>query len=342
MKRTSLFLITGFILLSYKGFSQFITKYPEIPRIDVHTHVSNNYPGIVNYLEMRNALLTENKIDLAMWINLGGAKGTETGIDTIHEVSKGRVMTCISDYSPHRGLTRKPEEISGYLKKGFVGYKIWHGPASRVLEEGEKGIEYIDNLAHEPLFDAMEKAGMVMASVHIADPNGPFGERGKWCADPVEFWRSIVALERVLQRHPDLVIVAAHGSWLVCQDAQIDFLRYLLETYPNFHVDLAATFQYYHSVNQENLRDFFMEYSDRILYGTDNGIIKKSDIPNLVDRYIKTFQILETDDPVKGGFFGKSMTTGLNLPKDVLEKIYFKNAQKIYPGLKERMSKLEN
>lgn len=334
-------LITGFIFLTCNGFSQFITEYPEIPRIDVHTHLSNEYPGIINYLEMRDSLRMQHGINLAMWINLGEEKRTETAIDTITRVSKGRVMTCISDYSPQRGLTHKPEDIAGYVQKGYAGYKIWHGPAYRVLDEGETGIAYIDNPAHEPMFEAMEKAGMVLASVHVADPNGPFGDRGEWCADPVEFWREIIGLERVLQRHPGLVVVAAHGSWLVCQDAQIDFLRYMFKTYPNFHVDLAATFQYFYMVNRDNLRDLFMEYSDRILYGTDTGELKKSDIPKKVDQYVKTFRFLETDDAVQGGFYGETMSTGLNLPKAVLENIYYKNALKIYPGLKERMSKLD-
>jgi predicted TIM-barrel fold metal-dependent hydrolase len=191
------------------------------------------------------------------------------------------------------------------------------------------------------MFAAMEEAGMPGASVHIADPNGPFWDRGKWAADPVEYWRQIMGLERVLQRHPDMVMVAAHGAWLVVQDAQIDFLRYLLSTYPNFYVDLAATFQYFHLVNHENLRDFIMEYSDRILYGTDIGRIKdESEIPEYVDRYSRTFRMLETDEMVEGGFFSMNPAKGLNLPKDVLEKIYYKNALGIYPGLKNKMNSL--
>jgi hypothetical protein len=336
--------IPGLILISITGFSQYVTKYPEIPRIDVHTHISNNYPGIVNCLAMRDSLIAINKIDVAMWINLCGESGEgETAIDTITEVSKGRIMTCISDYTPQRGLTHKPEDIAGYLKKGYVGYKIWHGSYYRVLKEGEKGIKYIDDPAHEPVIAAMEKAGMVMASLHCSDPNGPFGNRGKWCKDPVEFWREIMGLERVLQRHPDLVVVAAHGTWLLCQqDAQIDFLRYLFKTYPNFYVDLAATDQYYPLVNQDNLRDLFIEYSDRILFGTDIGIIKNSEISGLAAGYARSFQILETNDLVKGGIWNenKATVTGLNLPKEVLENIYYKNALKIYPGLAKRMINL--
>lgn len=319
------------------GYTQFVTQYPDIPRIDVHTHTNNDYEGIRNYLILRETMLSGNKIDLAMLINLNG----EQAIDTIFEVSRGRIMTCINDYQPFRGLTHKPEDISSSLEKGYAGYKIWHGPYSRVLDEGEEGIKYFDDPAHEPVLAAMEKAGMPGASIHIADPNGPFGDRGKWAVDPVEFWRQVMGLERVLQRHPDLVIIAAHCSWLICQDAQIDYLRYMLSTYPNLHVDLAATFQYFYLVDHANLRDFLIEYSNRIVYGTDiSSIRSESQIPAYIERYLRTFRILETDEMVEGGFFGMNPVRGLNLPKEVLEKIYYKNALKLYPGLAENMIEL--
>ena len=137
------------------------------------------------------------------------------------------------------------------------------------------------------------------------------------------------------------MLVAAHGAWLVCQDAQIDFLRYLLSEYPNFYVDMAGTFQYFHLLDHANLRDFIIEYSDRILYGTDIGrLANESDIPDHAKRYSRTFKILETDQMVEGGFFGKTPIMGLSLPKEVLVKIYYSNALGIYPGLAARMSSL--
>jgi hypothetical protein len=358
MKKTAILLLAGLFLLVKSGSSQYVTSYPDIPRIDVHSHPHNilyheglgtktsaekpalptspNYQTICNYLSMSDTLRKVYKINLAMWISLGGEKG----IDSVNIVSRNRMMTCISDYAPQRGLTYKPGDIKGYLKKGYVGYKMWFAPYQRRLQEGEDGIKYFDDPANEAVLEAMENAGMVGASIHIADPNGPYGNRGQWCADPVEFWRMIIGLERVLQRHPDLVIVAAHGAWLVCQDAQLDFLRYMFKTYPNFYVDLAATDQYYHLVNYENLRSLFMEYSGRIMFGTDIGRLNASDISGLAARYAKSFRILETNDTVPGGFFGDTNTKGLNLPREVLENIYYKNAMKIYPGLKERMNGL--
>jgi hypothetical protein len=328
------FLMCLFLLSTSQG--QYVTKYPEIPRIDVHTHLYNNYPAIATYLVLRDSLLINRKIDIAMWINLGRDAIGETGIDTVTKVSKGRVMTAIYDFTPHKGFNHKPEELAGLIKKGYVGFKIWYGPYYRVIKDGETGNKYVDDPANEPMFAAIDKAGILATSIHIADPNGPFGNRGNWAKDPVEFWREVIGMERVLQRHPNMKVIAAHCCWLICQDAQIDFLRYMLKTYPNFYVDLAATEQYYYLPNRENLRDFMVEYADRIMFGTDKGPITTSAIRSNVNSYARFFQILETEDEITG----RNSMKGLNLPKDVLEKIYYKNAMKLYPGLSQRMASL--
>jgi predicted TIM-barrel fold metal-dependent hydrolase len=144
-----------------------------------------------------------------------------------------------------------------------------------------------------------------------------------------------------LANYPKLTIVAAHGAWLVCQDAQLDYLRYLLLNYPNLYLDIAATFQYMSLLNPENIRDFYIEYQDRLLYGTDAGRITDNLISRTADRYANTFTILETDQEVSDGFFGNAGNQpikGLNLPREVLEKIYYRNAVRLYPGLKEAMN----
>jgi hypothetical protein len=43
---------------------------------------------------------------------------------------------------------------------------------------------------------------------------------------------------------------------------------------------------------------------------------------------------------IQGGFFGAIETKGLALPQDVLEKIYFRNAMRIYPRVGEVLVKL--
>ena len=316
--------------------SQKETRYPDIPRVDVHTHAAKDYDAIQKYLELREILLTEYSTDLAMWINLSGGNQAITSVDSVALVSRDRMLCAFGDYQPARGFKYKPEDLEKKIDEGFIGFKIWYGPYYRTLEEGETGFPYVDDPANEPIFSKMEELGLLAASMHIADPNGPFGNRTPWCADPVEYWREITGLYNVLSRHPDLKLVAAHGAWLVCQDAQIDYLRFLLSTFPNFHVDLAATFQYFKLVKHENLRDFMIEYSDRILFGTDLGRWDTDEqTRNWAQAYNRCFRILETDELVEGSFFGNETIRGLNLPREVLEKIYYKNAMRLYPHLSE-------
>jgi len=276
-----------------------------------------------------------------MWINLGNSKTEITNVEPVMERSQGRMLVCISDYAAHDGLKYKPDQLQDWLDKGFIGYKIWSGPYYRRLREDEKGFRYIDDPAHEATFSKMEEIGMVGASIHVADPNGPWGARGNWLADPVEYWREINAWRHVLERHPDLVAVMAHSNWLICQDAQIDYLRNMLATFPNLYIDLAATFQYFHLVKRGNLRSFMIEWADRIIFATDIGDwTSDQETSDHVQRYFQAFQILETDQLVKGSFFGDKEIEGLSLPRNVLEKIYFRNAMKVYPGIKQAMIKL--
>ena len=64
-----------------------------------------------------------------------------------------------------------------------------------------------------------------------------------------------------------------------------------------------------------------IDYSDRILFGTDIGRTPPAQIERLAERYFNCFRILETDELVRGSFFGDQETKGLKLPLEVLEKI---------------------
>jgi len=331
--RTTLIICLTFLYI-LQSFTQVKSNYPDIPRIDVHAHVAGDYDAIQKYLDVRKILLADYSTNLAMWINLSDRRHPITNIDSVILVSQNRMLCAYGDYEAARGLKYKPEDLESMREQGFIGYKIWYGPYYRRLNDGEKGFPYVDDPANEPMFAEMEELGILAASLHIADPNGPFGDRGQWCADPVEYWKEITSLHNVLAKHPDLKVIAAHASWLICQDAQIDYLRFLLATYPNFNIDLAATFQYFNLVSYDNLRDFMIKYADRIVFGTDIGRWKTSDqTENMVRAYNRCFRILETDEMVNGGFFGDTPTRGLNLPREVLEKIYYKNALRLYPKL---------
>jgi hypothetical protein len=94
-------------------------------------------------------------------------------------------------------------------------------------------------------------------------------------------------------------------------------------------------------MDREKLRNFMIKYADRILYGTDiGGQPKPGKYEQVAQMYYRSFQILETDQTVKGGFFGQTETKGLALPVQVLEKIYYTNAARLYPRVKDVLTQL--
>lgn len=291
------------------------------------------------YMELRQAIRREAGAELAVWVSVGRRNQDLPDLAELDRRYQGRILFAIHDYKISDGLKYSPQELVEWQERGAVGFKFYPG--------WERGVE-VDHPANDPVFFKMEQIRMAGASVHVADPSGTFGKRTEWFPEPVEFWRQQHAWENVLRKHPRLVVVNAHMLWLCYSDEQLDYLRYMLKTYPNLNVDLATAPEFLHPVGRDNLRDFMIEYSDRVLFGTDMGT--KWFAPDLggaadtfksrAANYRRYFDLLETDKELPSGLKGEHRIRGLALPQPVLEKIYFRNAARIYPRVAESLKKL--
>ncbi len=127
----------------------------------------------------------------------------------------------------------------------------------------------------------------------------------------------------IVERHPKTQFVGLHYASLAHDLAAVGRL---LDRYPNLTVEMGARNWALGSVPNSG-RKFALRYQDRILFGTDGEIRG----PQFAE-YIRT---LETDDdritfrvPRPWG-----PIHGVNLPDEVLRKIYHDNAQKLFPFL---------
>ncbi len=322
---TLLFILAGGLLIP--ATAQAPSGFSSIPRVDVHAHVGS-LEKMPAYIAIKKALQEKYREELALWINVRSPLGPRgEGLPYLKEVEEkyqGRFLTCLTNHDISKGLKFSPEEVGEWMDRGVVGYKIWVGVTPA-----------INHPANDPTLSKMEQIGMPGASIHISQPYPT-----RWVMDPVKFWQAQNAWKSVLDRHPRLVVVNAHMLDFFNSDEQLDYLGYMLETYPNLNVDLAARFQQFHRMTHDKLRTFIIKYSDRILFGTDIGEVKEENAGDFADRYHKCFQLLETDNMVKGEFFGRTEMKGLSLPREVLEKIYYRNAIRIYPRVKQTMIKL--
>jgi len=334
MKKTNLQYILPviFLILFRSGLqAQSNLTLATMPRIDVHAHIGG-IERMSDYMEVRNILKEKYNVDLAMWINLQSPLGPRgegaDHIKAVEEKYQGRFLPTINDYRIQDGLRFSPEELAEWQQKGIVGYKIWVGVSPAV-----------DDPANDPTFTKMEQIGMVGASIHISQPYP------RNCKDPFLYWQSINAWERVLDRHPGMIVICAHMMDIFYSNEQLEYLGYFLDTYPNVYVDLAARLKDFYAMDHDKLRNFIIKYSDRIMYGTDiSSQPQKGKYQDVAEAYNRCFKILETDGLFDSEFFtpdvkGKTIQ-GISLPSDVLEKIYYKNAMKVYPRIKDELKKL--
>lgn len=142
--------------------------------------------------------------------------------------------------------------------------------------------------------------------------------------------------ENVIAKHPETHFIGAHMGM---NDDDLAQAAAMLDRHPNYYVDMSSVV---HSLGRQpnTTRRFFLKYQDRILFGTDGGYALENEGKGWTpERYFQSyFEFLETDNdwmeyPLWGvNKQGRWHVSGLNLPPEVLEKIYFRNAEKLLPS----------
>jgi hypothetical protein len=154
----------------------------------------------------------------------------------------------------------------------------------------------------------------------------------------------MAARDRFVARHPHLSFIGAH---LASLEWSVDELAKFLDRYPNAVVDMAARMTQLQAQSNANLakvRDFMVTYQDRLLYGTDltdnpdqpgaraqNPPVQTDFGKEADETWRSDWRYLATTLPQYVDAI-KADTPGLGLPRAVIDKIYFANAQRVFSG----------
>ena len=139
----------------------------------------------------------------------------------------------------------------------------------------------------------------------------------------------INARDHMLEKHPKLQFVGAHLGSL---EWSLDELAKRLDRYPNMRVDLSrmSNLKLHTLQNWQKTHDFFLKYQDRLVYGTDQAINETAEADKLQERvrqvWLSDWKFFVTDEKIELKGFGE--LKGLKLPKSVVDKIYFSNAER--------------
>ena len=142
----------------------------------------------------------------------------------------------------------------------------------------------------------------------------------------------LLQVEHLIKKHPKTKFIMAH---LGMSADNLAYLSHMMDTYPNYYVDTASTLS---EIGRQpyTARKFFIKYQDRILFGSDGGYGLDPKGLWSAERFYRTyFEFFETSNeyfeyPIYGTYNqGNWRIYGIDLPNEVLEKIYRKNAEKL-------------
>ncbi len=308
------------------------------PFVDIHSHQFRMADQ-----DLSDLVRPMNAMNMAVMVNLSGGSG-----DNLK-----RMVANIREHYPNRFVVFANVDFDG------VGEPGWAENAVRQLEadvaNGARGLKVykslglrnrdirgeriaVDDARLDPIW---EKCGelQIPVLIHSADPSSfwdPMDENNeRWLElktrpnrkrsdnDPAPWEQIISEQHRMFAKHPNTKFINAHMGWFA---NNLGRLSELLDEMPNMYVGIGAIIAEL-GRQPRNARAFFVKYQDRILFGKDSW--QPSEFPTY-------FRVLETDDeyfPYYKKYHAFWAMYGLDLPDEVLKKVYYKNAIKLLPSL---------
>lgn len=262
----------------------------------------------------------------------------------------GRAVLCTT-FDPFKfSDTGFPNEAIRQLNADFadgaVAVKIWKNIGME-LKNSKGAFVMPDDPRFEPIYEDIAAHGKTLVA-HLAEPdscwqppnkNSPdysyYREHPEWYMftkpDHPSKQAILQARDRLLEKNPKLRVVGAH---LGSMEGNVDEVARHLDRYPNFAVDTAARVVYFALQPRDAVRQFLIKYQDRILYGTDLEFYPRQrteqSVASWEKRYATDWRFFSTDAIVD---YQGHKVRGLNLPQQVLRKLYHDNAVRWVPGI---------
>ena len=312
----------------------------KFPFIDVHNHQFN-----MTSQDLSELTKQMDKLNMAVMVNLSGrGRGStdhlEKSLENVKQSFPKRFIVFTNmdfaaiDDPEWQG--RMVKQLEDDVKKGANGLKIYKSLG--MFNKDSKGNRiHIDDPRIDPIWAKCGELGIPVL-IHAADPKQfwqPIDKNNeRWLelklhpgrrhdSDPVS-WETIIAEQHNLfKKHPKTKFINAHLGWY---GSDLQKLGSLMDQFPNMYSEIGAVIAEL-GRQPRAARAFLIKYQDRVMFGKDSWV---------PDEYATYFRVLETADeyfPYHKRYHAFWRMYGLDLPDDVLKKIYYKNALKVIPNI---------
>jgi len=322
--------------------SENIVEKAKYPFIDIHSHQFK-----MATQDLSQLIASMDNMNMAVMVNLSGGsgEGLKNMLDNVNRNYPNRFVVFANVNFNGVGSPDWSENAVKQLEEdvinGAKGLKIYKSLGLRNNDVNGNRIA-IDDSRLDPIWAKCGELGIPVL-IHAADPKSfwdPMDSnnerwlelktrpRRKRSADNPAPWEQIIAEQHAMfKKHPETKFINAHMGWYA---NNLQKLAELLEQMPNMYVGIGAIIAEL-GRQPRAAHKFFVKYQDRILFGKDS--YQPKEFPTY-------FRVLETDDeyfPYYKKYHAFWAMYGLDLPDEVLKKVYYKNALKLLPGLDQSL-----
>jgi uncharacterized protein len=315
-------------------------KRAKFPFIDVHNHQRAATPERLDRL-----VKDMDALNMRVMVNLSGGNGDS--LKRTVDAMKGRYPDRFIVFAnlnfggiddPEYG-PRAAAQLEQDVRNGAQGLKLFKNFGMDLKDTQGRRIQ-VDDPRFDPVWETCARLGIPVL-IHTGEPRPFFQPQDKfnerWLelkqfpsrARPPErypSWETLMGEQhRLFARHSNTIFINAHLGWM---GGNLGELGRLMDKLPNMYTEIGAVLAEL-GRQPRFAREWFIKYQDRVLFGKDTWEPSE---------YWVYFRVLETADEYfdyyrKRHAFWKMY--GLNLPDPVLRKLYYENAIRIIPGLKQ-------
>ena len=328
----------------------------KFPFVDVHNHQFRMGDG----QELRELVSAMDELNMAVMVNLSGRgfrrieqpdgsfrfalrepEYLQRAVEAAEAAAPGRFVVFTNVDFGGLGepgwLESTLTELEADVAHGARGLKIYKRLGMDSKDAAGERIP-VDDPRLDPLWAKCGELGIPVL-IHSGDP-APFWqpktaenerlfelmERPRRYRDPAIYppWERIMGEQHnVFRRHPGTTFISAHLGWMGNDLAR---LGELLDELPNLHTEIGAVLAEL-GRQPRFARDWLIRYQDRVMFGKDSWA---------PEEYHVYFRALETADDHFDYYRRRHAfwkIYGLDLPDEVLRKLYYGNALRILPGL---------
>jgi predicted TIM-barrel fold metal-dependent hydrolase len=302
--------------------SETLVPKAKYPVVDIHSHTGPTPETIDRLVSEMDAMGLRVLVNLSGGSDPAAVKQKVDFIRSSKHANRFAVFANVQwDGAGGQGWAEKAVgDLEQAVKNGAIGLKIAKnlGISAKKHDGSRLNIPVIIHTA-EPseFFSPLDYKNERWLELALFPDRRNFQE-GKATFDELQAER-----DRMFEANPKTRYIGAHFAYY---GHNLPGAAKLLDRLPNVVLEVAAVL-YDFGRQPRASRDFFIKYQDRILFGKD------SYAPDEFPYYWRVFETKDEYFDYYRDYHAFWKLYGMDLPDEVLKKIYYKNALRVTPGL---------